>query len=68
MTISFVLGNLLGRALISFALVWVVCLLVSRLNWRLAFARSRRWYSLLSVALLTVLGMGVAVINAGGAR
>jgi hypothetical protein len=34
MSLSFVMGNLLGRALLSFALVWIVCLLVSRLDWR----------------------------------
>jgi apolipoprotein N-acyltransferase len=68
MSVSFVLGNLIGRALLSFALVWIVCLLISRLNWRRAFARSRRWYSVLSVALLTVLGMGSAIVTTGGVR
>ena len=68
MSLSFVLGNLLGRALLSFALVSIVCLLISRLNWRLAWARSRRWYSVLSVAVLTVLGMGSAIMTNGGVR
>lgn len=68
MSISLVLGNLFGRALLSFALVWGACLLVSRLDWRLALARSRRWYGLLSVAVLTLLGMGSAIVSAGGVR
>lgn len=68
MSLSFVLGNLLGRALLSFALVWTVCLLVSRLKWRVAWARSRRWYSVLAVAVLTLLGMGSAVLTAGGVQ
>jgi apolipoprotein N-acyltransferase len=68
MSLSFVLGNLLGRALLSFVLVWIVCLLISRLNWRLAFTRSRRWYSVLSVAMLTVLGMSSAIVTNGGVR
>lgn len=68
MSLSFVLGNFLGRALLSFALVWIVCLLISRLNWRLAFAHSRRWYSVLSVAMLTLLGMGSAIVTNGGVR
>jgi apolipoprotein N-acyltransferase len=68
MSVSFVLGNLLGRALLSFALVWIVCLLISRLDWRRAFARSQRWYSVLSVALLTMLGMGSAIVTTGGVR
>jgi len=68
MSISFVLGNFLGRALLSFALVWVACWLASRLDWRTALARSRRWYGVLSVAVLTLLGMGSAIVNAGGVR
>lgn len=61
MQLSFVLGNLLGRALVSYALVWVICWLVSRFNWRMAFKRSGRWYSVLAVVLFTLLGMGAAV-------
>lgn len=61
MQLSFVLGNLLGRALVSYALVWVVCWLASRFNWRMAFKRSGRWYSVIAVVLLTLLGMGAAV-------
>ena len=66
MSFSFVLGNLLGRLLVSYALVWLVLFLASRFNWRLAFARSKRWYSLLAVVALGVLGMGAAVVRSGG--
>lgn len=66
MNLLFVLGNLLGRALISYALVWLVCWFASRLNWRAAFVRSRRWYSLLAVLLLTLLGTGSAIVKSGG--
>ena len=62
----YILGNLLGRALISYALVWFVCWLASRLNWRMAFTRSGRWYSLLAVITLTLLGVGAAVVRKGG--
>ena len=68
MSLSYVLGNLFGRAIISFLLVWLVCLFASRLNWRLALVRSRRWYSLLAVVALSLLGMGSAMIKAGGLR
>ena len=61
MSLSFILGNLLGRALVSYAVVWLVCWLTSRLRWRLAFQRSIRWYSLLAVLLLTLLGVGAVV-------
>ena len=62
----YILGNLLGRALISYALVWLVCWLASSLNWRLAFKRSGRWVSVLAVIALTLLGIGAAVVRKGG--
>lgn len=65
MSISFILGNLLGRALVSYVLVWLVCWLSCRFDWRVAFRRSLRWYSLLAVAVLALLGM-VAVVSRGG--
>jgi len=68
MSLSFVLGNLLGRALVSYVLVWVACLLASRFDWRLAFTRSRRWYSILAVVVLTLLGMGSAIVRTGGGQ
>jgi hypothetical protein len=67
MAFSYVVGNLLGRAIISYLLVWAACLAASRFNWRLAFKRSGRWYSLLAVTALTLLGMGGAIVRSGGA-
>lgn len=66
MAFSYVVGNLLGRGIISYLLVWAVCLAISRFNWRLAFKRSGRWYSLLAVIALTLLGMGGAIVRSGG--
>ncbi len=66
MTLTYLFGNLIGRAIASYGLVWFICVLASRLNWRLGFARSRRWYSVLGVILLTVLGLGAAVSRQGG--
>lgn len=65
MTASYILGNLIGRALVSYALVWLVCWLVSRFDWRAAFLRSRRWYSVVGVIALTLLGMGAAISRGG---
>ena len=66
MSLAFVLGNLLGRMLVSYLLVWIVLWLGGRLDWRLAFARSKRWYNLLWVVVLGLLGMGAAVVRSGG--
>lgn len=68
MSLSYVVGNLIGRALISFLLVWIVCLLASRFNARAAWQRSKRWYSLVMVTLMTLAGMGTTIITAGGVR
>ena len=59
MNLSFILGNFLGRALVSYVLVWLACWVISRFNWRMAFKRSSRWYSVLIVLLLALLGMAV---------
>lgn len=67
MAASFILGNLIGRAVVSYALVWLACWLASRLRWREAFARSVRWYGVLAVAALTLLGLAAGVAPAGGA-
>ncbi len=62
----YLLGNLVGRALVSYVLVWVVWWLVSRFDVRRAFARSLRWYSWLAVLVLSLLGMAAGVQSAGG--
>ncbi len=68
MNLSYLLGNFVGRALVSFLLVWIVCLLASRFDWRQAFARSARWYSGVAVLAMTMLGMSSALVSAGGLR
>lgn len=58
---SYVAGNLLGRLLMSYLLVWLVCLGFAKGDWRGAFARSRRWYGVLGVGLLFALGLAGSV-------
>lgn len=67
MSLSFILGNLLGRALVSYAIVWIVCWLLRRFDWRAASRASLRWYSLLLVVLLTWLGTGGTLLQRGAA-
>lgn len=66
MSIGFVLGNLVGRAIVSYLLLWLLWFCVSRFDWRRAFVRSRRWYSMVALVALTLAGMGSAVVKAGG--
>lgn len=66
MTVSFIFGNLLGRAALSYMIVLLLCWCGSRFRWRAALARSVRWYSLLGVVLLVLLGVGASVSRFGG--
>ena len=59
---TYLIGNLLGRLLISYGLVWLVMfLLFSRFNWRTAFSKTHAWYGLLSVTILFGLGLASAL-------
>lgn len=61
---SYLIGNLLGRAIISYLLVLLVWILVSRFDINKAFRASVRWFNWVLVVLLTFLGLAVHV---GGA-
>jgi hypothetical protein len=57
---SYLVGNLLGRLLISYVIVWIVMLLMSRIDWRKSFQRTHRWYGVMSIA--TVYGLGLIAL------
>lgn len=63
---AYVLGNLVGRLLVSYLLVLLVCWLFSRFDARRALRQSMRWYSWLAVVVLSLLGLGAAVSSSGG--
>ena len=65
---AYVLGNLVGRVLVSYLLVLLVCWLFSRFDVRRALRQSVRWYSWLAVAVLSLLGLGAAISSGGGLR
>ena len=68
MLTSYVAGNLLGRLLMSYLIVWLVCLGFAKGNWRAAFARTGRWYAVLGTIIVFVLGLlGSLGARAGGA-
>lgn len=68
MSFSYLLGNLVGRVIISLLLVWLAWLCASRFNPRTAWTRTKRPSSLVVVAVLTLLGLGSALVSAGGIR
>jgi hypothetical protein len=56
---TYVAGNVLGRLLASYLIVWLVCLGLCKGDWRAAFRRSRGWVAILSVLILFVLGLAM---------
>ena len=61
---AYLLGNLIGRFVLSYALIWLVMfLMLSRLNWRDAFKRTHHWGGL--VAMTTTFLIGLIAHGAG---
>lgn len=59
---AYFVGNILGRLIMSFTLVWLVMFLFfSHFKWKAAFGRSVKWYGLLSVTVLFSLGIVAGV-------
>lgn len=54
----YLFGNLVGRLVLSYVIVWVVLFLVARFDWRKAFRGTTRWYGILAVLVLFLLGIG----------
>jgi formate/nitrite transporter FocA (FNT family) len=54
----YLLGNLVGRFALSYALVWVVLFaLLSKFSWREAFRRTHHWGGLTTIVTLFLLGL-----------
>ena len=66
MNIIYIIGNLLGRAIICYLFVWLFYLLINKFKFRLAFKQSTRWYSWLIILLMTLLGLGASFARQGG--
>lgn len=62
----YLVGNLLGRMLTSYALVLCVLWLVSRFDLKRALRRSVAWYSWVAIVVLTLLGVAARVAGQGG--
>ena len=58
---AYLIGNLFGRLVVSYAIVWVIVwLLFSHRRWRDAFRNTHRWYGLTIVAVIFLLGVFVS--------
>lgn len=61
---AYLIGNLLGRLALSYALVWLATWLIfTKLNWREAFRRTIHWSGLTAATTLFLLGLIAAKAN-----
>lgn len=58
---GYLIANLLGRLVASYIIVWLVMFTLSKFDWRAGFRKAQRWYGILSVVVVFLLGV------AGGA-
>lgn len=55
---AYLLGNLIGRFVLSYTLTWVLMfLMLSRLNWRDAFRRTNHWTGLIATTTTFLIGL-----------
>ena len=61
----YILGNLIGRFVLSYALIWLIMwLMLAKLSWRDAFRRTNHWSGL--VAATTIFFVGLIAAQSGG--
>jgi hypothetical protein len=62
---AYALGNLVGRFVLSYALIWfVMWLMLAKLNWRDAFRRTHHWSGLIATTTLFLIGL-ISTAEAG---
>ena len=55
---AYLLGNLIGRFVLSYALIWLVMfLMLSRLDWRDSFKRTNHWSGLIATTTTFLIGL-----------
>jgi Ca2+/Na+ antiporter len=60
------LGNLIGRFALSYAFIWLLMFLISRLSWRHAFRRSNHWLGLVATTTTFLIGLIAAQSQGAG--
>ena len=58
-------GRIVGRLFLSYLLVWVVMIVVSRFSFKLAFYRVHRWYGFILLVLVFLLGISSHLVSKG---
>ena len=58
-------GQVAGRILISYVIVWLLMLIISRFNIKAAFYHAHRWYGFILLTLLFLLGISSHLVSKG---
>ena len=58
---AYIVGNLVGRLVLSYLLVWLLMLVFSRINARRAFQKANRWYGVGMTLVLFTAGLAAAL-------
>jgi hypothetical protein len=60
---TYLIGNLLGRFVVSYIITWFIIFFFSGFKWRNTFTNSRKWYGLVLLLFIYILGLGVGMIE-----
>lgn len=59
-------GQIIGRIVASYLIVWVVMFFISRFNFKKASYHTHRWYGFIALVTLFFIGMATHLIAKGG--
>lgn len=62
---GYAIGALLGRLFASYLIVLLVLFVASKFKGKLAIQKSAKWYSLLAVGLVFIVGISVTTAQSG---
>ena len=54
---AYIIGNFIGRLLVSYLIVWVVCFTVSQFDWRKSFTQAHGWVGIPATMMVFILGI-----------
>lgn len=58
-------GQIIGRLFLSYLLVLIIMLLISRFNLKRAFFHTHRWYGFIALVIVFLLGISSHLVSKG---
>ena len=56
-------GQIIGRIILSYLVVWLIMFFVSRFNYKRAFYHAHRWYGFIILVIVFFLGMSSHLVS-----